>query len=524
MNTPWRKRTFAAVLRKALIAALALLLLAPILAVATAPLHTPAKEWAFVRTAILPGHLLETAHLLLLSALLAIVFGTVSAWLVASARFPGHGLFRWALMLPLALPTYIGSITFASLFGPTGRITNALRSSTGLDLDIVTPSGLALTFGLLLFPYVYLPARAAFAAGMGDLLEAARLLGAKPWQRAWRVAFPMARPAIAGGALLVAMEALNDYGAVSHYGVHTLTAGIFRSWGGLYDTGSALRIAGILLLIVALISLAEKRFGGRARRTVVNMPLRPTVLHGWRAWAATLWCALLLGVAFILPVGSLVFDAVQHSGPLPWHEFAIPAWNTLRLAGISAVLTLCIALVFSYGQRNGGAPLARLASMGYVVPGAVIAMGTMALAGWWTTHSGWILIGTLPLITYAFAVRFLAMAHNPLQAGLAQQPRSYDEAAHLLGSSPLRTFLRIHLPLLRPSLLAAAAITLIEVIKELPLTLILRPFGMETLSTHVFYRSRIEQWADAAVPALLIVAVGLVPVYLLERFMGRARA
>ncbi|MDX9752270.1 MAG: ABC transporter permease subunit, partial [Flavobacteriales bacterium] len=331
----------------------------------------------------------------------------------------------------------------------------------------------------------------------------------------------LARPAIAAGALLVAMEALNDYGAVSHSGVHTLTVGIYRSWGGLYDTGSALRIAAILVLIVGAIALVEDRIGRRARRTATHRAYRPTVLRGWRAGAATGWCALLLGVAFVLPVGALVHDAVRTAGHVQWAGLAAPLWNTVKLAGMSAVLTLLIALVFIYGKRNGGAPLARLAAMGYVVPGAVIAIGTMALAGWYTTRTGRPLIGTMPLIAYAFAVRFLAMAHNPLQAGMAQQPRAYDEAAHLLGASPLRTFLHVHLPLLRPALLAAAAITLIEVIKELPLTLILRPFGMETLSTHVFYQSRIEQWAEAAVPALMIVGVGLVPVFLLERLMGR---
>jgi iron(III) transport system permease protein len=508
------------VVRKLLFGVLALVLLAPILTVLTAPLHAPAPEWDFVKRAILPRHLVETGRLLVLSVGLAALFGTVSAWLVSSARFPGQRLFRWALMLPLALPTYIGSITFAALLGPTGSLSNALRS-TGIDIDILTPAGLAVTFALLLYPYVYLPARAAFAGGMGDVLEAARLLGAGPIQRAWRVAIPMARPAIAAGSLLVAMEALNDYGAVSHYGVHTLTVGIFRSWGGLYDTGSALRIAAILVVMVAVIAGVEARIGRHARRTSSHTAFTPTVLRGWRAWAATTWCAVLLGVAFVLPVGALVHDAMRTAGMAAWQQLSAPLGNTVLLAVLSAALTLVIALVFAYGQRRGSAPLARLASMGYVVPGAVIAIGTMALAGWATTRTGWPLIGTWPLIVYAFAVRFLAMAYNPLLAGLAQQPRAYDEAARMLGASPLRAFLRIHLPLLRPSLIAAAAITLIEVIKELPLTLILRPFGLETLSTHIFYQSRIEQWDQAAVPALLIVAVGFIPVYLLERALER---
>lgn len=503
------------------VALIALLLLAPLMVVLTAPLHTPAPEWDHVRRAILPGHLLETGRLLLLTSATAIVFGTVSAWLVASARFPGHKLFRWALMLPLALPTYIGAITFAGLLGPTGSITIALRSSTGLGLDIMTPDGLALIFGLLLYPYVYLPARAAFSGGLTDVLEAARLMGAGPWRRALRVAIPLARPAIGGGALLVAMETLNDYGAVKHFGVHTLTAGIFRSWGGLYDTGSALRLSAVLLLIALLLAIGERRLGRRAGRTAQGRSYGPTRLKGWRAWACTAWCAVLLGIAFILPVGALLRNAFLNAGGMDWSELLAPVWNTLKLAGCSALLTLGVALLFAYAQRNGRAGLTRLAAIGYVVPGAVIAIGVMGLAGRLADATSWVLIGTLPLVVYAFTVRFLAMAVNPMSAGMAQQPRSLDEAARLLGASRLRTFVQVNLPLLRPSILAATAITLIEVIKELPLTLILRPFGMETLSTHVFYMSRIEQWGDAAVPALLIVAVGLVPVFLLERLMAR---
>jgi iron(III) transport system permease protein len=385
----------------------------------------------------------------------------------------------------------------------------------------MTPDGLALIFGLLLYPYVYLPSRAAFSGGMVDVVEASRLLGAGRWRRAVQVAIPLARPAIGGGALLVAMETLNDYGAVKHFGVHTLTAGIFRSWGGLYDTGSALRLSAVLLLIALVLAIGERRLAARAPRTVQGRRYGPSRLTGWRAWAATAWCTVLLGVAFALPVGALLRDAFSHAHTTAWRELGPPVWNTLKLAGSSTLLTLGVALLFAYAQRNGRVPLTRLAAVGYVVPGAVIAIGVMGLAGRLSSSTSWVVIGTLPLVVYAFTVRFLAMATNPVQAGMAQQSRSLDEAARLLGASRLRTFLHVNLPLLRPSILAAAAITLIEVIKELPLTLILRPFGMETLSTHVFYMARIEQWGDAAVPALLIVAVGLVPVFLLERWMAR---
>lgn len=508
-------------LRRIAFTLLVLLMVAPLLMVVLAPLYAEAPEWEYVRTVILPSHLHETARLLILAAGLAMLLGTVSAWLIASSRFPGHGFFRWALMLPLAIPTYIGAITFASLLGPTGSLTIPFRALTGIGIDILTPDGLALCFGLLLYPYVYLPARAAFGSGMGDMLAAARMLGASPWRRAWRVAIPLARPAIVGGGLLVAMETLNDYGAVQHYGVHTLTAGIFRTWGGLYDTGSALRLSGILLFLVLLIALAEQHLDRKARRTATGQPLAAPRLRGWKAWGAATWCSLLVGFAFVLPVTDLLIDAYRQWGRSAWQDLGAPIWNTLRIALASTVLTLTVAVLLAYAQRSGSIRAARYAALGYAVPGAVIAIGVMGLAGRLADASGWILIGSLSLVIYAFSVRFLAMAANPVNAGMAQQARALDEAAKLLGASPARTFLRINLPLLRPALLAAAAITLIEVIKELPLTLILRPFDMDTLSTRVYYMARIEEWPMAAPPALLIVACGSIPVLLLERWMER---
>lgn len=503
------------------IALLALLLLAPIIVVVTAPLHTTAREWDYVGRHILPSYLGETARLVGIAAALAIVLGTGSAWLVSACDFPGRRFFRWALVLPLALPTYISAITFASLFGSTGSLSDRLRAAIGVDIDVLSADGLAVVFALMLFPYVYLPARAAFSAGMSDVLEAARSLGAGARRRAFRVAFPLARPAIAGGALLVCMEVLNDYGAVQYYGVHTLTAGIFRSWGGLYDVGSALRLSGVLLLLVLLLAGLQRAMRRGALRTTEGRILRRVPLSGRRAFGAWLWCALLFLLAFVLPIGALLADTVATWASTVTPDLLRPVFNTLYVGTWAAAITLAIAVLFAFAQRTGQGQLTRLASVGYVVPGAVIAIGVMGLAGPLAARTGVVLIGTLTLVIYAFSVRFLALAGQPLQAGLAQQPRALDEAARLLGASPGRTFLRVNLPLLRPSLLAAAAIVLIEVVKELPLTLILRPFNFETLSTRVFDMARIEQWREAAAPALLIVLCGLVPVVLLERLMDR---
>ncbi len=502
-------------------ALLALVVLLPLLVVATAPFHTAAPEWAYVGRELLPSYLGETAWLVVRTVLLALVLGVSTAWLIAANTFPGRALFRWALVLPLALPTYISAITFADLWGPTGRLSLALAERTGLHIDLLTPSGLAYVLALVLFPYVYLPARAAFGAGMSDQLDAARMLGGGALRRAFRVAFPLAAPAIAGGALLVAMEVLNDYGAVKHYGVRTLTAGIFRSWGGLYDSGSALRIGGILLLVVLLLMLLGRIADRGRQRALGGKRLRPVPLTGARRWLASAWCTLVLVASFGMPFSALAIDAFRENALRAALDFLPATGNTLLIGGLSALTTLLFALLLSYGQRRSRSRFAQAAGIGYVVPGAVIAIGVMALGGALTNVTGIMLIGTIGLMVYAFTVRFLALAVQPLRAGLDQQPLALDESARLLGASPWRTFLRVNLPLLKPSLLAAALLVLMEVVKELPLTLILRPFDTDTLSTKVFEMARIEQWSDAAMPALLIVLCGLVPVVLLDRLLER---
>ena len=499
---------------------LAILLLAPLLVVIIAPLHSIATEWPFVLHELLPSHLKETGQLLTIAVVLAVIFGTSSAWLVSAFRFPGRDLFRWALVLPLALPTYISAITFAALFGPTGSI----RLAVGLPFDIMNLPGLALVFALVLFPYVYLPARAAFSTGMAAHLDAARMLGGGAVRRFIRVAAPLARPAIAGGAFLVAMETLNDYGAVKYYGIHTLTAGIFRAWGGLYDVGSALRLSGLLLGLVLLLIWLEGRLRKGALHSSAHHASERIALKGWRSVAASMACGLLLLAGFVLPVAAIVLDAFR-TADLAQLRSVLPALgNTLFVGTIAATLTLAVAVAMAFSERHerSRSRLVRWAGLGYAVPGAVIALGVMALAGWIGDRTGIVLIGGIGLLAYAFTVRFLALAGQPLRAGLAQQQRSLDESARLLGASPLRTFFSVNMPLLRPALIAAALLVLMEVVKELPLTMVLRPFDFDTLSTRVFELARIEQWPDAALPALLIVLCGLVPLVVLDRLLERS--
>jgi iron(III) transport system permease protein len=310
---------------------------------------------------------------------------------------------------------------------------------------------------------------------------------------------------------------------VKYYGVRTLTAGIFRSWGGLYDVGSALRLSGVLLLLVVTLITLERSVRRRADQGSSHRPVNAVPLEGWRKVAAFAWCGSLFIAAFVLPVLAILRDAMRTFTVASAVELTPALGHTLLVGLLAALFTIALAIAFAFAERSRKSKdrLAQWASIGYVVPGAVIAIGVMALAGWLTRVTGIVIIGGLGLMVYAFGVRFLALASQPLRAGLKQQAKAMDEAALLLGASPWRTFARVNLPLLRPAIIAAALLVLMEVVKELPLTLILRPFNFDTLSTKVFELARIEQWPDAGLPALLIVLCGLVPVVVLDRLLER---
>ena len=505
--------------------ALAILICLPLLVVITAPLHAPAPEWSHVLRSILPGHLIETIELLIGTLSIALILGVSTAWLVSSFDFPLRSVVRWALVLPLTCPTYIGAFVYAALIGPTGSVSVWLHEQFGWRPDIMNLPGLCVVLAVVLFPYIHLPARAAFAAGMSQQLDAARTLGAPRGRRFFRVALPLARPAIAGGAVLVAMETLNDYGAVKYFGVHTLTTGIFRSWSGLYDHGSALRLGGVLLLLVALLLWIERKARRGASQAIEQAPIRRERLRGRSALMSTTWCLIVVALGAIIPWSKLVVDAWMVWPEARLGELGMAVLRTLGVANIAAVLTLLLALLFLFARRHKLTPdwLVRAANLGYVVPGAVIATGVMTTAGFIDRSQvlPFALIGGIGLLVYAFTVRFLAVAGQPLDGAIRQQSTSLDDAARMLGASRWRTFRRVNLPLLKPALLAAAMLVAIDVVKELPLTLILRPFDFTTLSTSAFELARIEQLREASLPALLIVICAMAPVLLLDRIAAR---
>ncbi|WP_201240228.1 extracellular solute-binding protein [Rhodothalassium salexigens] len=495
-----------------------------------------------VRT-VLPGYVVNSGLLALLVGLGTVAIGTATGWLVALCRFPGRRTLEWALVLPLALPAYVTAYALTDFLQVSGPVQTWLRDLTGLTAramwfpNIRSLPGAALVLTLALYPYVYLAARLAFRAQGERIVEAGRTLGATPGQAFRRLALPLARPAIAAGAALAMMEALADFGAVSYFGIPTFTTGIYRTWFSMGDAVGAARLASLLLLAVALLVYGEQRARSRARyfgRSSAVAPSTRLTLAGWHAALAVLVCALPVLLGFAVPVailGALALDA----GALPDARYWAMTGNTVTVAVAAAGLAMGVALVVAFAARLDGHRRVhagmRVAGMGYAVPGSIIAVGVLIpltaldtalddLAGRWLgLDPGLVFTGTEAALVAAYVVRFLALALNTVNAGLEKVSPSMDAAAHSLGAGRGRLIARVHAPLLRGSVLTGVMLVFVEAVKELPATLILRPFNFDTLAVEAHNLAADERLGEAALPALTIALLGLLPVWALTRTM-----
>lgn len=520
--------------------AVALLVATPILVVASS-LATPSVEvWRHLWETQLGELLWNTLALIVGVGLGVAVVGTGLAWLVTMYRFPGRGLFEWLLILPLAMPAYVIGFVFLALFDYAGPVQGGLRALLGPGVwfpEIASYPGVVLVMTLVLYPYVYMLARAAFLEQSEATLEAARALGAPPRQVFWRAALPLARPSIAAGVTLALMEALADFGTVAIFNYSTFTVAIYRVWFGLFDRQAATELAGLLLVFTLGLYLIERALRGRARFYQRDGGARPaprTRLRGWRAWAASGLAALVVGVAFVLPVAQLLAWVAAGAG----YDERYPQFlaNTLTVAAVTAFVTVVAAVVVAYGVRLSRGRvvdlLARIASMGYALPGSVIAVGVLALLVW-LDHAvggllgrlgapgGLFLTGSIVGLVFAYLVRFLAVSCQTVEASLVKITPGMDQAARSLGIRPWGVLRRVHLPLLRPGLGTAAILVFVDVMKEMPATLLLRPFGYETLAIRVWQFTSESLWEAAALPALTIVAAGVLPVVVLVRSSAR---
>jgi iron(III) transport system permease protein len=540
---------------RGVLVAMAAFLSLPVLGVLGAWLMADASSMAVLSQqwdTVLPRYIGQSLALVGAVALGVALIGGATAAAVTLFEFPGRRFFEWALLLPLAMPAYVLAYAYTDALQYSGPLQMGLRALTGaqgaLWPDIRGLGGAVLLFVACLYPYVYLLARTALGEQAAPMMEAARLLGAPLRRRVLEVALPMARPALAAGVALALMETLADYGVGAYFGLTTFTTGIYKAWLVLDDRIAAAQLASLLLVLVAVLLWAEQhaqahiRFAGnRPAATSASLMSRPLVLRGGSRWLAWLVCSLPVLAGFVLPVAWLMRLLWQEAGggdggpasPILAAgylvRFADWAAASFRLSAVASVAAVLFALALAFALRRArGQPArwlrgaARVISLGYAVPGAVVAVGILLWTGavqtWqpaWGTPA--LVTGTVFGLLYAYMVRFSAVALQSVQAGYARVPGSIDESARLLGAGRRRTFFELHLPLLGRTAIAAALLVFVDAMKELPATLVLRPFGSDTLAVVAYQFARDERLAEAALPSLAIVAVGLIPVILLSR-------
>ncbi|MBY6201717.1 iron ABC transporter permease [Maritalea mobilis] len=487
-----------------------------------------------------------TALLILLVGVGTGVIGTATAWLVTATRFPGHRVIEVALALPLAFPAYVLAYAYTDFLDHPGLVQTTLRDLTGWGPrdywfpEIRSLGGAAAMLTLVLYPYVYLLVRAAFMQQSATAYIAARTLGQGPWGAFLRVSLPIARPSIAGGVLLALMETLADYGTVSYFGVQTFATGIYQSWFSFFDRGAAAQLALCLLVVALTLAVLERaqrknqRHHGAGRRFEAMQPVH---LSGGRAWAAWAVCMVPVFFGFLLPVVLLVSMAWDSGQLLFTERYLGFLRNSLTLATIAALLTVGAAIVLGFNARLRPTPASRLAvrlgGLGYAVPGGVIAVGLLVpfaafdnaldafMEARFGIDTGLLITGSIWLLVAAYMVRFMAAALSAYDAGLATINPNIDAVARTLGRTPRSMLRGVHLPILRPSILTALLIVFVDVMKELPATLIMRPFNFDTLAVQAHRLAADERLAQAAVPSLVIAAVGLLPVAVLCWGLGR---
>lgn len=527
---------------------IAALVAAPVFSILYMSVNGPFSDtWAHLSQTVLWDYILHTLLIMLGVGIGVLMIGIPAAWLTVLCRFPGQYFFDWALLLPIAMPAYVVAYTYTGIFDFSGEFVGALRQflpfiSADWWPNIRSLPGAIGVLVLALYPYIYLLARAAFLEQSVCALEVARTLGYSPFGTFVHVALPLARPAIAAGLVLVLMEVMGDFGTVQYFGITTLATGIYRVWRGLGDVYSAIQIAALLLVFVSLLIFAERRSRGAMKffhTTGRYRPLPKFHLRGWRAWAAIAACSLPFIAGFFIPALILLHWVILNFSNIDFARFFVLIRHSFFMALFASLIILSIAIFLCYAVRlksdRWNKFALSLSSVGYALPGTLLAIGTLIplvyldhrINIWakslWGSGTGLLLTGSLAALSYAYLVRFLAVGNNIIESSLAKVTTHMDDAARSLGLRPLKMLRSVHLPLLKGSLLTALILIFVDILKELPATLILRPFNFDTLATTTFYLASDERLKEAALPSLTIALSGMLPVYLLARTIHRTR-
>ena len=513
---------------------------APLLIVLSTLFGGYSENWFHLYEFVLTDYIISSGILVIGVSVLVLVLGTVTAWTVTTYNFKGKKVFEWALILPLAIPPYILAYTFTGLFDPFGDANNLFRSLFNFEDSVVLfPNvrniyGAIVVFAFTLYPYVYLVSRSAFINQSKSMKEAARLLGLNQFQVFYRLALPLIRPAAIGGMMLVIMETLSDFGAVDHFAIQTFTTGIFRTWYGLYDLQTAMQLASLLLLTVGVFYMVERSSRGDGIYTSNNSTFSPNEeinLKGIKSLVAFLVCFIPVFIGFILPILELGLWAYEVNLNFFNYKFIENSINTLTLSFITGLICAALALIINFSIRyKPGVLVSRfsaLLSIGYAVPGLILAVGMVQLLVYFDNlvFSAFdiVLTGSLFGLVLAYVIKTYALANSSIESGYERISHSLDDSSKLLGSSGWNMLGNIHMPLLKTSILTSVLLVMSDVVKELPATLILRPFNFETLAVSTYIYASEERMLQAAAPAIAIVLIGLIPIVLLSKMIRSSR-
>ncbi|MCY9666515.1 iron ABC transporter permease [Paenibacillus alginolyticus] len=519
----------------------AAVLMLPIFYVFVSLFYRPNANWQQIKQFLLKDYVVHSLELVFFTGVWTVIIGVSLAWFVSAYDFPMKRFFRWALVLPLAIPPYIAAYTYTNMMSYTGIVQKTLRTKFELTLDqglfdMMTMRGAVFIFTMFLYPYVYLITRSFLERQSASYIENARLLGKNAFSIFVRVVLPIARPAIIGGSTLVVFEVLNDYGVTSYFGIHTISTAIFQTWFGMYDVQSAMRLAAWLMVGAAGVLITE-RILRRNRQfssvTSKSRPLSPKRLKGFYAASVWLLCTLVLAFSFLIPLSQLIVWATWTYKDVLTSKFLELTFNTLSVAltatFIIMVLSLIVANVARFRQPGLSYLLSKGVTAGYSIPGAIIAIGVLGvcidldhvLAPVYELMG----LGKNPLVIslsigmgiFGYVVRFMATGYNAVESGFEKVGLKYVEASRILGIGLTKTFFKVDLPLIRGSIISGFILTFVEIIKELPITLLLRPFNFETLATKVYQYAGDEQILEASVPSLFIIALSIISVLIFHQ-------
>lgn len=508
-------------------------------------LFAPVNDnWQHIREYLLPTYVRNTLFIMLATGLLTTIIGTSLAWFVTVYDFPFRKFFKWALILPLAIPPYIGGYTYHGILNYTGVIQTTLRNEFGVTVDqtyfnIMTIQGTVFIFTLFLYPYIYTITRAFLHNQSSSMIENARILGRGSWDIFFTVVIPISRVAIIGGVSLVLMEVLNDYGVVKYFGIQTFSTAIFSTWFGMKDTSSALKLAGTLMILVIAILTMERLVRGRKQfsyATTKVKPLKPRQLTGWHRYAVFGYVATIFAIAFLIPFVQLVAWTVLTFEQVFTAEFFRLVWNTVSVAFIATVIILVFALIIANYTRlfpsNMTRVISKVTTLGYSIPGAAIAIAVITL---FLLLDEWVLnvalaldLGqtfvfrtTLIMLIFAYVIRFLAIGYNSIESGFEKVGKSFTEASRMLGWGTVQTFFRVDIPMIKGAIMSAFILVFIDIMKELPLTLFLQPFNFSTLATQAFKYVSDEKIHEAALASIVIVLMSGLLIFVFHKVLDK---